>query len=240
MQNSSGKHIFGYSTRNRFSEQSSRNSPVTASTGRSPIRGRLAGDDVIDAEFEDIEIGPHEAPARSPARRTAVDTVTVRPPDFDDVLSRNPDRLDLFSVRKGPEKQRFRLSSPGFMVAVGVLCLGAFWFAGGYALAPGLLSAGNGRGLSLSSVSVEPMRVSGKSYYVLHGEIRNESSDAHDVPLLAIAPGEKPDGSLPLFARAGKNRLAAGESTRFRVRVPDAVRDYNQLTVTLAGGGTAR
>ena len=95
-------------------------------------------------------------------------------------------------------------------------------------------------GLTLSNVSVDPMRSSGQSYYVLHGEITNRSADDHDVPLLAIGAGEQSDDALPLFANAGKKKLAAGESTRFRVRVPNAVRDYNQLTVTLAGGGTAR
>ena len=240
MQNSSGKHSSGYSTRNRFSKQSSQKSHFSASTGRSPIRGRLAGDDVIDAEFEEIEVEPTSGAPRLPARRIAVEPLAVRPPDFDDVLSRNADRLDLFSARKPPKSMQLRLSSVGFMLAVGVLSLCAFWFAGGYALAPSLLGKGPDPGLALSNVSVDPMRSSGQSYYVLHGEIVNRSANVHDVPLLAIGPGEEAEGRLPRFANAGRKKLAAGESTRFRERVPDTVRDYNQLTVTLAGGGTAR
>ena len=240
MQNSSGKHSSGYSTRNQFSKQSSQKSHIIASTGRSPIRGRLAGDDVIDAEFEEIEIGPRHIPARQPERRVPVEPAAVRAPDFDDVLSHNADRLDLFAARKGPDLGPFRLSSVGFVAAVGVLCLCAFWFAGGYSLAPALFGTGPEPGLTLSNVSVDPMRSSGQSYYVLHGEITNRSGDEHDVPLLAIGAGEPDEGALPLFANSGKRKLAAGESTRFRVRVPDTVRDYNQLTVTLAGGSTAR
>ncbi len=240
MQNSSGKHSSGYSTRNRFSKQSSLKSHVGASTGRSPIRGRLAGDDVIDAEFEEIEVGQSGRTAHPPARRIAAEPVAVRPPDFDDVVSRNADRLDLFAARKAPKFKRLRLSPAGFVAAVGLLSLCAFWFAGGYALAPSLFGTGENPGLTLSNVSVDPMRSSGQSYYVLHGEIINRSANEHDVPLLAIGPGEEAEGSLPLFANAGRKKLAAGESTRFRVRVPDTVRDYNQLTVTLAGGGTAR
>ncbi len=240
MQNSSGKHSSGYSTRNQFSKQSSHKSHISASTGRSPIRGRLAGDDVIDAEFEEIEVGPRQMPAQKPAQAIPVEPVAVRAPDFDDVLSRNADRLDLFSTRKEPELGRSRLSSIGFVAAVGVLSLCAFWFAGGYSLAPGLFGTGSEPGLTLSNVSVDPMRSSGQSYYVLHGEITNRSAAEHDVPLLTIDAGEPAKDVLPLFANAGKRKLAAGETTRFRVRVPDTIRDYNQLTVTLAGGGTAR
>ncbi|MEM9104232.1 MAG: hypothetical protein AAGC96_01145 [Pseudomonadota bacterium] len=240
MQNSSGKHSSGYSTRNRFSKQSSPKSHINASTGHSLIHGRLAGDDVIDAEFEEIEVVPRQIPARQPAPRVSVDPVAVRAPDFDDLLSDGADRLDLFAARKSPEPLGFRLSSIGFVAVVGVLSLCAFWFAGGYSLAPNLFATDQGPGLTLSNVSVDPMRASGQSYYVLHGEITNRSTDEHDVPLLAIGAGAASDESLPLFANSGKMKLAAGESTRFRVRVPDTVRDYNQLTVTLAGGGTAR
>ncbi|MCP4318689.1 MAG: hypothetical protein GY789_22510 [Hyphomicrobiales bacterium] len=240
MHNSSGKHRFGYSTRNQFSKQSSRSSQGKASTGRSPGRGRLAGDDVIDAEFEDIEGGVRRMPPEPFSGRVEIDPVDVRASDFDDIVTGSTDRLDLFSGRKPPEKQGFRLSTTGYSAIIVVLCLTAFWFSGGYALAPGLLGNLSGEGLTLSRVSIDPLRVRDSSYFVVHGVIKNDSSDDQDVPLLAIGPGAAPEGTVPLYARAGKNRLAAGESTRFRVRVPNQIRDYDQLTVTLAGGGTAR
>lgn len=161
--------------------------------------------------------------------------------DFDDVAARGSDRLDVFEAGKKRSKSRSSgMSATGFAVAIGALSLAVFWFAGGYALAPSLFGSGGDKGLSLSEVSIDPMGVGGESHFVVHGVIKNDSTDPHDVPLLEIAPGETEQGELPLYARAGKKRLGAGESTRFRVRVPNTVRDYDQLTVTLAGGGTAR
>ena len=240
MHHSSGKHRFGYSTRNQFSEQSSQQSHQKASTGRIPRRGRLAGDDVIDVEFEDIESGARYVPRQPATQPPIVRPATVREPDFDDMAMHGADRLDVFSARKSAARAASGMSTAGFAAAIVVLSLAVFWFAGGYALAPGLFGAGSGSGLTLSSVSVDPALVRDGDFYVVQGVIRNESATDHDVPLLAIAPGESADGELPLYARAGKQRLAAGESTRFRVRVPNQVRDYGQLTVTLAGGGTAR
>lgn len=145
--------------------------------------------------------------------------------------------MNLFSnakTRRKPVRQR---SAPAFAAVVIVASAIGFWLSGGHALFTG--SAGKG-GLTLSAISVDPLRVQDESYFVLHGVISNESADARAVPLLAIESGEGQEGQMPLYARTGKEKLAAGESTRFRVRVPSTVRDYDQLTISLAGAGTAR
>ncbi|MEX3011424.1 hypothetical protein [Hoeflea sp. TYP-13] len=200
----------------------------------------MAGDDIIDAEFELVEDDAAPRPPKPDIRTKSYVPTDDRAPDFSGAKTGGADRLDLFSDKKSGKKRALRLSPAGFTAAIAVLSLCVFWFSGGYALAPGLFGGSSGKGLSLSRVTIDPVRVNDGSYFVVHGLIKNDSADDRDVPLLAIGPGPVSGEQMPLYARAGKKRLAAGESTRFQVRVPNQIRDYDQLTVTLAGGGTAR
>ncbi|WP_419906682.1 hypothetical protein [Hoeflea sp.] len=200
------------------------------------MHGGLSADDVIDAEFEHVD--DEIRPTKPVQRRTAAAN-DIPAGNFGKAEPRMPPHMNLFS-NKSPRPKRVRQrSTAGFAFAVATLCLIGFWLAGGHALFAGA-GGSSGHGLTLSSVAVDPLRVQNKSYFVLHGVISNRSSDAQAVPLLAIETGEAADGQVPFYARAGKEQLAAGESTRFRVRVPSGVRDYDQLTISLAGGGTAR
>ncbi|WP_136658397.1 hypothetical protein [Nitratireductor sp. XY-223] len=172
-----------------------------------------------------------------PRQRQTAPQVEVPAEAFGRAATGAPPHMNLFSKTQ-PRKRRVQQRPvAGFAALVALLCAVGFWLAGGHALFAG---ASADRGLTLSRISVDPLRVQDESYFVLHGVISNESSDARTVPLLAIESAGAPEGQVPLYARAGKQQLAAGESTRFTVRVPSAIRDYEQLTVSLAGAGTAR
>lgn len=236
MQSGSGKHRFGYSTRNRFAKQPSRHSNEKTPGHRVKLSGPAFAGDIIDAEFEHVEDDIRPArPVRDPA---PVVRPQVRATDFSGTAKESQRGAQFFSNRPSGRKDVAKRPAAGFAGLVAVVSLLAFWISGGHALFSG--GTGAGDGLGLSDVSVDPLRVRDTSYFVVHGVIKNHSADSQDVPLLTISPQEARGDQMPLYARAGKERLAAGESTRFRVRVPSNVRDYGNLSVSLAGGGTAR
>ncbi|MEM6463417.1 MAG: hypothetical protein AAF724_16035 [Pseudomonadota bacterium] len=241
MQKNNNQHRFGDSTQDPFSKQSYAQSRLGASTGGGPRAGRPSPADVIDAEFEDIEVAVKAVPFSLDREPVETRPVAAPAPRFDEISGGGSDRLELFSAdKRGKSSVRNGLSAAGFAIVVGAASLCAFWLAGGYALAPKLFEMGSDTGLSLSGVVIDQSREAGGSHFIVEGVIKNDTVADHSVPLLAIAPGSASESQLPLYARAGKRRLAAGESTRFRVRVPNQVRDYGNLTVTLAGGGTGR
>ena len=162
----------------------------------------------------------------------------MRAAEFPEPQSDPKSGANFFTGQSVRESEGAKRPGVGFAGLVAVISLVAFWVAGGHALFSGGTDAGDG--LSLSDISVDPLRVRDTSYFVVHGTIKNHSDDSQDVPLLTISPDEPTVDQLPLYARAGKERLAAGESTRFRVRVPSNVRDYGNLSVSLAGGSTGR
>lgn len=189
--------------------------------------------DIIDAEFEHVD----DAFAPTRPQRRPVPHKHVPAEDFGRASPGAYPHMNLFSNTKTRKKPARRRSAAGFAALVVAASAIGFWLSGGHALFTGSAVE---RGLTLSGISVDPLRVQDESYFVLHGVISNESSNAQQVPLLAIESGEAREGQVPLYARAGREKLAAGESTRFRVRVPAAIRDYDQLTISLAGAGTAR
>ncbi|MCY6383638.1 hypothetical protein [Hoeflea prorocentri] len=200
------------------------------------LSGPLFDSDIIDAEFEHVD--DDIRPTRPVRNRAPAVRPEVRATDFSRSVPEPHGGANFFTNQPFARREDKKRSASGFVGLVAAVSLLAFWVSGGHALFSG--GAGSGDGLSLSDVSVDPLRVRDESYFVVHGVIKNNSADSQDVPLLTIAPDETQSDELPLYARAGKEKLAAGESTRFRVRVPSNVRDYGNLSVSLAGGGTAR
>ncbi len=197
----------------------------------------LRGADIIDAEYEHVDAlgkavqSPHNhASARpfDPVRPTAA-------VPLDPKTGSAHRRLNLFSAGRPAAASATRWSAAG-VVAIGLAVAGTVWFAGGYGIVSRLATDG---GLTLSNLTAAEITGSGGEALMVEGTISNSGDSVLEVPLVAIENTEAA-AQPPLFVRPERDRLGAGESTRFRVRVTQPVRGYLDLTVSLAGGSTGR
>ncbi len=198
----------------------------------SPMRG----DDVVDAEF--VHVDQSGDVVALPGSRND----PMRPPvavQFPAAQASGQRRLGVFSGEISVAGSRNPLKTAGFASSFVVLVLGGFWFAGGHALAPMMLGS-NASSLHLSEVTSRDIVGMEGQAVLVEGTISNPGGSVLEVPLVAIEAAGQRDGEAPLYVRAPKKQLAAGESTRFRVRVSQPVRGYRELTVSLAGGSTGR
>lgn len=186
----------------------------------------LRSSDVVDVDYEHVDASGRATPVRKhrPLRAAAFETATPA----------RHRHLGLFTGAAARRDRSWRLACL-VIVAVFVAAAGVFWFAGGSVLMTYGSRAG---GLILSDVQAVDVSASGVSAVMVEGTISNDGDSAQEVPLVAIKGSGSP--GQPLFVRARRNTLAAGESTRFRVRLAPPARGYRDLTVTLAGGSTGR
>ena len=241
MRNSSGgKHSFGYSTQNIITKQ-----PRSSGAGNRTASGPAAFHprDIIDVEFEHVEGKASEVKRPQKPQQ--------KPPFPDDLYANDSahgnnsisgERLTVFSNGIQPDRSTAKRPSARFMIVLVAACLGAFWFSGGHVIAT--YFAGSSRtagqeGLVLSDIEAGPHYEQSGSYLLLHGTIRNNSAVSKTVPLVTIQSAAEDRGPQLHYVRAPKKHLNAGESIRFRVRVPSSLRNHDQLTISLAGAGSA-
>ena len=198
--------------------------------------------DVIDVEYEHVDAQGRTIEVIQPVENRKYGVPPVRDKLFaSSDSSGQGGRLGLFSSQNAQRRPVLRVSRFAFAGLVTVFSLMAFWVAGGHVIVTWLGGTSGDRSLTLSNVSTLPDRVGGESALVVHGQISNPTETALEVPLIAIeTDAGKAAGDAPLFVRAQKEKLAAGESTRFRVRVSRPSRGHKELTITLAGGGAGR
>lgn len=193
---------------------------------------RLRSADVIDAEFVHVDDAGEVIALPGSARNPMRPPVAVQFP-----TAQASSRLGVFAGEMGSSQNGKPLKQAGFLAAFLALVVGCFWFAGGHTLIPMVFGSGSDN-LHLSDITTHSIAGLEGQAVLVEGTINNSGGSALDVPLVAIqAPGK---GDEPLYVRAPKKRLAAGESTRFRVRVSPQARGYRELTVSLAGGSTGR
>tara|TARA_R110000751_G_scaffold272764_1_gene373114 strand:+ start:132262 stop:132990 length:729 start_codon:yes stop_codon:yes gene_type:complete len=241
MRNSSGgKHSFGYSTQNIITKQ-----PRSSGAGNRTASGPAAfhPGDIIDVEFEHVE---GKATGAKPPQKPP-----QKPPFPDDLYAHHGaqgdqrisgERLTVFSNGVQPGKPTAKRPSAGFMIVLVALCLGAFWFSGGHVIATyfaGASRQAGQEGLVLSDIEAGPHYEQSGSYLLLHGTIRNNAAVSKTVPLVTIQSAADDRGATLHYVRAPKKQLNAGESVRFRVRVPSSLRNHDKLTISLAGAGSA-
>ncbi len=193
---------------------------------------RLRSADVIDAEFVHVDDAGEVIALAGSTRNPMRPPVAVQFP-----TEQASSRLGVFAGELGSGQNGKPLKQAGFLAAFLALVVGGFWFAGGHTLIPMVFGSGSDR-LHLSDVTSNSIAGLEGQAVLVEGTISNSGGSALDVPLVAIQALGK--GDEPLYVRAPKKRLAAGESTRFRVRVSPQARGYRELTVSLAGGSTGR
>jgi hypothetical protein len=239
---SSGKSNTGYSTeiydRNQSHDGLSRRSPSHGS-GSKPI---LRQADVIDVEFEHVD------ELRRPAWPRVSKPVDQGAPldhaptpdriEFKDGHSAANRRLNVFSGESQEPRGGWTFPTAGFAAAVIIVSLCGFWFAGGHVITA-MMSQG-ASDLTLSDVASRNVAGTDGNVVMVRGKISNETQSVLEVPLIAIETGGQSESEPPLYVRAPKKQLAAGESTRFRVRVMQPVRGHKDLTISLAGGSGGR
>lgn len=223
MRNSGGStDNIGHTTKKYGSNQSHHGVHWRSPASTSPLRG----EDVIDAEFEQIDHQGRAIPSRGSANSLQGSQIHCKQVDFEDGQSARYRGLDMFAGKSLSLDRRTTLPIFGLAAVIAVFSLGGFWFAGGHAI---ILTP---EGKQMPSSSVLPdvptdSMVAGDARFVR----RNVENQSLSVPVASTAnaaAGHRTEGSL-IYVRAPKKRRASSPA-----------RDHKDLTISLAGGSGGR
>ncbi len=238
MHNSSdGNHKFHDHRSNLFTKHPSF---LKRDGARSQIKP-FALTDVVDVDFEDVDDKAHCTKFEIPNGISAAQRRKKQTSLQHRAFSTSTGRLDLFNANHGP--MRRALGWPALVAGLSLTAAVFVFLALGVSpieqLGARWTDAEPSGGLILSDVRLKSPGGT-QPYSYIEGAISNGTIDDLDVPLIAVQiEGQKVD-AVPFFVRPVRGRLSAGQTTRFRGRVPAPARNHTQLSVSLAGGGSAR